>query len=145
MISQLRRLDSLLSQMPWDIAALALRLFPAWAFFASGLTKVDATGIKDSTWFLFEHEYALPLIPSALAAVMATCAELTLPILLALGFATRLSALGLLTMTVVIQTFVYPSAWPTHGLWAAAFLGVIAGGPGRLSVDRIVLGPQPSK
>ncbi|SLN43644.1 DoxX [Aquimixticola soesokkakensis] len=121
----------------WDIAALALRVFPASVFWASARTKVEGVAIKDSTYFLFEHEYALPLIPSDLAAVLATLAEHALPVLLVLGLATRLSALGLLGMTLVIQTFVYPDAWQTHGLWGACFAALIARGPGRLSLDHL--------
>jgi putative oxidoreductase len=116
--------------------ALMLRVFPALVFWQSGRTKVEGLSIKDSTWFLFEHEYALPLIPHEVAAVMATVAEHVLPALMIAGLLTRLSALGLLGMTAVIQVFVYPDAWMTHGLWAAALLGVVAFGPGRLSVDR---------
>lgn len=139
MLNLLKRADALLARMPWDIAGLALRLFPAWTFWASGQTKIEGFSIKESTYFLFEHEYALPLIPSKLAAVMATSAELTLPILLVLGFGTRLAALALLGMTTVIQVFVYPDAWPVHGIWAACFLGLISGGPGRLSLDALLL------
>ena len=94
--------------------------------------------IKDSTWFLFEQEYKLPLIPSDWAAVLATLAEHALPVALVLGLATRLSALALLGMTAVIQIFVYPEAWTTHGLWAACFLALIAQGPGRLSLDHLL-------
>ena len=115
--------------------ALALRVFPASVFWASGRTKVEGFSIADSTWFLFQHEYALPLIPSDWAAVAATLAEHLLPLLLVLGFGTRLAALGLLMMTLVIQIFVYPSAWQTHGLWAACLLALIAEGPGRWSLD----------
>ena len=71
----------------------------------------------------------------ACAAVLATVAEHVFPILLVLGLCTRLSALALLGMTTVIEVFVYPDAWPTHGLWAACFLALIAKGPGRLSLD----------
>ena len=131
-----RKINALLGRLPWDIAALALRVFPAAVFFASGQTKVDGWKIADSTWFLFEHEYALPLIPSDIAAVAATLAEHALPALLVLGLFTRLSAFGLLAMTAVIQIFVYPSAWQTHGIWAACFLAIIAMGPGRISLDR---------
>lgn len=67
---------------------------------------------------------------------MATLAEHALPVLLVLGLATRLSAIGLLGMTAVIQVLVYPGAWVTHGLWAACLLAVAARGPGRLSLDR---------
>lgn len=132
-----RRLAGLADQLPWDIAALALRLFPAAVFFTSGRTKVDGLfHIRDSTWFLFQMDYALPLIPPQVAAVMATTAEHLLPVLLVLGLLTRFAALGLLGMTLVIQTFVYPEAWQLHGTWAACFLALILRGPGRLSLDR---------
>jgi putative oxidoreductase len=61
-----------------------------------------------------------------------------LPALLIIGLATRLSALGLLVMTAVIQIFVYPDAWMTHGLWAAPLLAVVARGPGRWSLDHLL-------
>lgn len=131
--------NDLMGRIPQDIVSLALRIFPAMVFFQSGRTKVEGIfSIKESTWFLFEHEYALPLIPSNLAAVLATTAEHLLPILMILGLATRLSALGLLAMTAVIQIFVYPDAWVTHGLWAAALLAVVARGPGALSLDHLL-------
>lgn len=134
-----RQMNRLLERIPADVVALGLRIFPAMVFFQSGRTKVEGVfSIKDSTWFLFEHEYALPVIPSDVAAVLATVAEHVLPVLLILGLATRLSALGLLVMTVVIQVFVYPGAWVVHGLWAAALLAVAARGPGRLSLDRLL-------
>ncbi|MCF3974887.1 DoxX family protein [Paracoccus salsus] len=135
----IRRMNGLLDHIPHDAVALALRIFPAMVFLLSGRTKVDGIfTIKDSTWFLFEHEYALPVIPSELAAVMATLAEHVLPALLILGLATRLSALGLVGMTAVIQIFVYPGAWVTHGLWAAALLALAARGPGAWSLDRVL-------
>lgn len=136
LLAPLRRLNALAARLPWDLAALPLRLFPAAVFFASGQTKVDGWRIADSTWFLFEQEYALPLIPPAVAAVMAVIAEHLLPALLVLGLATRLAAAGLLGMTLVIQIFVYPEAWPTHGVWAACLIALIVAGPGRLSADR---------
>lgn len=125
------------SAIPDALVALMLRVFPALVFWQSGQTKVEGFAIKESTWFLFEHEYALPLIPHEAAAVMATVAEHLLPALLVLGLFTRLSAFGLLMMTAVIQIFVYPDAWMTHGLWAAALLAVAARGPGRWSVDHL--------
>ena len=131
-----RRLNALGDRAPYAIIGLALRLFPAAVFWASGRTKVEGWALADSTWFLFEHEYALPLIPSAWAAVLATLAEHLFPALLVLGLMTRASALALLAMTGVIQIFVYPEAWTTHGLWAACFLVLIRLGPGALSLDR---------
>lgn len=139
MFGLIRQINGLLARIPDDLVSLALRIFPAMVFFQSGRTKVEGLfSIKDSTWFLFEHEYALPLIPSNVAAVMGTTAEHVLPVLMILGLGTRLSALGLLAMTAVIQTFVYPDAWVTHGLWASALLAVVARGPGALSLDRLL-------
>jgi putative oxidoreductase len=131
------RLNRALAAIPAAPVALMLRVFPALVFLQSGRTKVEGFSIKDSTWYLFEHEYALPLIPPPVAAVMATVAEHVLPALLILGLFTRLSALGLLGMTAVIQIFVYPDAWMTHGLWAAALLAVAARGPGAWSADHL--------
>lgn len=131
------RLNRALVAIPAAPVALMLRVFPALVFLQSGRTKVEGFSIKDSTWFLFEHEYALPLIPPPVAAVMATVAEHVLPVLLILGLFTRLSALGLVGMTAVIQIFVYPDAWMTHGLWAAALLAVAARGPGAWSADHL--------
>jgi len=137
MIPLIRTLNAGFDRIPNDVVALALRLFPAMVFWQSGRTKVDGVfTISDSTWFLFEHEYALPVIPFEIAAVLATVAEHALPILLVLGLFTRFAALGLLVMTLVIQVFVYPGAWVIHGLWAAALLALVARGPGVLSVDR---------
>lgn len=126
---------ALMDRIPWSIPAFALRLFPAAVFWQSGRTKVEGFSLKQSTFFLFEHEYALPLIDFRLAAYLATIAEHVLPVLLVLGLATRFSALGLLVMTAVIQVLVYPGAWVTHGLWAACLLALIAKGPGVVSVD----------
>ena len=133
------RSNGLADRLPWEIAALALRLFPAAVFFTSGRTKVEGLfHIKDSTWFLFQTDYALPLVPPAMAAVMAATADHVFPVLLVLGLFTRVSALALMAMTLVIQVFVYPEAWQVHGLWIACFLALILRGPGRLSLDRML-------
>jgi putative oxidoreductase len=134
----LAKLNHWIARIPEAPVALMLRVFPALVFWQSGQTKVEGFAIKDSTWFLFEQEYALPLIPSELAAVLATFAEHLLPVLLILGLLTRLSALGLLGMTAVIQIFVYPDAWMTHGLWAAPLLALAARGPGGWSLDSLI-------
>src|SRR3990167_733749 len=134
----LAKLNHWIARIPEAPVALMLRVFPALVFWQSGQTKAEGFAIKDSTWFLFEQEYALPLIPSELAAVLATVAEHLLPVLLILGLLTRLSALGLLGMTAVIQIFVYPDAWMTHGLWAAPLLALAARGPGGWSLDSLI-------
>ena len=132
------RLNRLGDAIPYALVAFAARIFPAAVFWQSGRTKVDGLTIKAETVFLFEHEYALPILPPELAAKLATTAEHVLPILLVLGLMTRFSALGLLAMTAVIQIFVYPSAWATHGIWAACFLLLVARGPGAWSADALL-------
>lgn len=125
--------------LPDALVLLVARLGIASVFFMSGRTKVDGIlHITDSTYELFRTEYALPLIPAELAALSATWAEHVFPLLLVLGLGTRLSALGLLGMTLVIQVFVYPDAWPTHLSWAAILLPLIARGGGRWSMDALL-------
>jgi putative oxidoreductase len=134
----IRQTNGLASAIPQDVALLAVRVFPAMVFWQSARTKVDGFAIKESTYFLFEQVYALPLVPHAPAAVLATVAEHLFPVLLVLGLCARLSAFGLLIMTAVIQIFVFPDAWVTHGLWAAALLVTLSQGPGRLSLDHLL-------
>jgi putative oxidoreductase len=141
----LRRLNGAFGLIPQDLVALAARVFPAVVFWQSARTKVDGLTIKEQTYFLFEQVYALPVIPPRTAAVLATAAEHVLPVLLILGLMSRLSAFGLLVMTAVIQIFVFPAAWVTHGLWAAAFLVVLAQGPGRLSLDHLLGLDRPTR
>ena len=124
--------------LPDDLLLLVGRLGIASVFWLSGRTKVDGLiHISDSTYSLFADEYALPLIPSDLAAHLATYSEHLFSILLVLGLVTRLSALAFLGMTLVIEVFVYPDAWSTHLSWAAILLVLVAKGGGRFSLDRL--------
>lgn len=123
---------------PHWLLAIVARFAAATVFWRSGQTKVDGFALKDSTFLLFENEYDVPLLPPEIAAYMATIAEHLFPILLVVGFASRLSALALLGMTMVIQLFVYPSAWPTHVFWVMALGYVIARGPGPIALDHLV-------
>jgi putative oxidoreductase len=119
------------------LLAIAARFGIGAVFFLSGRTKVDGfLTVNDSAYTLFREEYKVPLLPPEFAAHMAAYAEHLLPVLLVLGLATRLSALGLLGMTAVIQVFVYPDAWPTHLTWAVALLYLVGRGAGPLSLDR---------
>ena len=92
--------------------------------------------VTDSAVELFRTEYRLPLVDPGLAAHAAAYAEHLFPLLLVLGFLTRGAALALLGMTLVIEVFVYPDAWPTHLSWAAPLLLLAARGGGAFSLDR---------
>jgi putative oxidoreductase len=135
-----QRLGDLANRLlPENLLLLVARLGIAAVFFQSGRTKVDGwLHITDSTYYLFETDYKLPLVPPHIAAHMATYAEHFFPILLVLGLGTRIGALGLLGMTTVIEVFVYPDAWPTHLSWAAILLPLIAKGGGAISLDRLL-------
>lgn len=125
--------------VPEWLIALLCRLGIAGVFFLSARTKVDGIiTLKEQTFTLFQYEYNLPLLPPDAAAYLATYAEHVLSIALVLGIMTRLSALGLLGMTLVIQVFVYPDAWPTHLVWAGPLIYLIGRGGGALSIDRLL-------
>lgn len=131
-----RAFHKLMSRQPvQDALLLMARIFPAAVFWQSGQTKVDGWQLNETALFLFQEEYRLPWIDPSLAAGMAALAEHLFPLLLWLGLGTRLAAGGLLMMTLVIQTLVYPDAWPTHGTWAVALALLVLHGPGRWSLD----------
>lgn len=120
-----------------DLVLLVSRIGIAAVFFYSGRTKVSGwLTVTDSAVGLFRDEYHLPLVDPAFAAHAAAYAEHLFPLLLVLGLGTRLAALALLAMTLVIEVFVYPDAWPTHLSWAAPLLLLAARGGGRVSLDR---------
>jgi putative oxidoreductase len=128
-----------------SLTQLALRLALALPFWRSGVLKWDGfLQLNDTAIFLFNSEFKLHLpggpygFPAPeIVAFAAGSAEIVLPILLVLGLASRLAGLGLLVMTVVVQLTV-PDGWPLHITWAAMALGVMAWGPGRLSLDHLI-------
>lgn len=131
--------DLIARLLPAPVISLIIRVAIAAVFFLSGRTKVEGLlDISDSTHSLFATEYQVPLIPSDIAAHLATYSEHLFPILIVLGLMTRFSALALLGMTLVIQIFVYPLGWPTHLLWAALLLYLVRFGAGPLSLDRLL-------
>jgi putative oxidoreductase len=135
----LAHLKDAAERLPYSLLALLCRWGAAANFWRSGRSKVHGLfSINESTFDLFREEYRVPFIPSDIAAVMATCAEHAFSILLVVGLASRLSALGLFGMTMVIQIFVYPENWPDHLLWSAVLVSVIARGPGQWSLDRLI-------
>ena len=125
-----------------SLTQLVLRFGLAVPFWRSGVNKWDGfLQLNDVAILLFSSEFQLhlpggpdPFPAPAVAAFAAGSAEILLPILLVLGLATRVSALGLLAMTLIVQLTV-PSGWPLHLTWAAMALAIMAWGPGRVSLD----------
>ena len=133
----LHRLAALAQRLtPHSLLALVARVALAGIFWASARTKVDGWfTVSDGAYALFREEYRLPILPPELAAQLATVSEHLFAALLLLGLCTRLSALALLGMTLVIQLFVYPDAWPTHLSWAGLMLYLAGRGGGWLALD----------
>jgi putative oxidoreductase len=124
-----------LARFPLALIQLAMRIAVGAVFFKSGLLKINSWEFAIK---LFEDEYKVPFIEPVLAARLATFNELTVPILLFVGLATRLATLPLLGMILVIQIFVYPNAWVDHLLWGSILVFLLTRGPGPLSLDEMI-------
>ncbi len=124
------------------LTLLGFRLYVAWVFFASGLTKIQSWS---STLYLFEDEYAVPLLSPELAAYLGTAAELVLPVLLAIGLLTRPAALALFVFNIV-AVIAYPYLFTIEGaggfwqhvVWGAMIWTVFVFGPGKFSLDYLL-------
>jgi putative oxidoreductase len=133
-----KRAIAWMEAIPYWFVAIITRIAIAGVFWQSGQTKVDGFHLSQSAVELFRSEYQLPLTDPVVVAYAAAIAEHLFPVLLVVGLATRFSALALLGMTLVIEIFVYPDAWPTHGTWAACFLLLMTRGPGPVSLDHLI-------
>lgn len=145
----IQRVIACFARTPESLIAALGRFSIAAVFWKSGQTKIEGFAldivdgtfelglphVSDSAFALFRHEYQLPLVSPEIAAPLAAIAEHVFPFLLLIGLATRFSAAALLVMTLVIQVFVYPGAYPTHGVWATVLLYLMARGGGLLSID----------
>ena len=128
-----------------SLVQLVMRVALAVPFWKSGILKWSGfLKLSDTAVTLFTDEFMLHLpggpyhypVP-AVMAFLSGCGEIMFPVLLVLGFATRFAALGLLFMTLIVELTV-PDGWPIHITWAAMALGIMAWGPGRISVDYLM-------
>jgi putative oxidoreductase len=124
-----------LERFPLSIIQLAMRVGVGAVFFKAGLLKYNSW---EFTVQLFRDEYKVPLLDPAVAARVAMIQELTVPLLLFAGLATRIATVPLLGMIAVIQTFVYPNAWTEHLVWASMLVFLLTRGPGTLSLDHLI-------
>jgi putative oxidoreductase len=124
---------ALLEHFPMAILQLLFRISIAAVFWNSGLTKIASW---QTTVVLFRDEYRVPVLPPEVAASLAAAVELTCPVLLVLGFMTRLATLPMLGITFVIEAFVYPEDWIEHLTWASLLLFTLTRGAGPISLDR---------
>jgi putative oxidoreductase len=126
-----------------DIFKLFVRLYVANAFFKAGWLKFNNW---DSTLYLFEEEYQVPIIPWEFAAYLATAAEIILPILLLLGLASRLVASKLFLFNIMAVVS-YPVLWNggfyDHKLWGVMLLITVIFGPGKFAADSWIFSKKP--
>jgi putative oxidoreductase len=128
-----------------SVFALLTRIYVSWVFLKSGWLKISAW---DQTISLFQDEYRVPLLPPTVAALAGTAGELAFPILLILGLAGRLSALGLFAvnaLAVISYAHVllqegFEAAIGQHYLWGFMLLMLTIYGPGDYSLDRLLRG-----
>ena len=125
-----------LAEQLQPLFALALRLYVARVFFASGLVKLQNW---NSTLALFENEYHVPVLPPHIAAYFGAGAEICLPLLLALGLGTRFVAIAMFVFNIV-AVISYPdlsgAGLKDHMLWGALLLVTLVYGPGKFALDR---------
>jgi putative oxidoreductase len=123
------------------VADLALRLYVANVFWKAGLVKIQSWS---STLYLFQYEYAVPLLPPTAAAYLGTGIELAFPVLLVLGLAGRLAAAVLFVfniMAVVSYPTLNAAGVADHQLWGLLLAVLVVRGPGALSLDRLLWPP----
>ncbi|HMV20679.1 MAG: DoxX family protein [Betaproteobacteria bacterium] len=129
-ISGLERLSPLVD--------LLIRIVVATVFFKSGLSKIDSW---DTTLLLFENEYAVPFLPSEIAAYVGTAVELAMPVLLVLGLGTRAAAAVTFVFNI-IAVLSYPDLGEAglrdHQYWGIFLLVILLHGPGSLSIDHFI-------
>ncbi|WP_026603603.1 DoxX family protein [Methylomonas sp. 11b] len=112
-----------------------LRCWVAYAFWVSGLLKLQSW---DSTLYLFENEYAVPLLSAEFAAMLGTAVELAGPLLLAIGLFGRGAAV-LMFLFNLVAVISYPDLGAAgieqHKVWGIMLLVCMLQGPGKLSLD----------
>ena len=118
--------------IPLSLVQLAARVAVAHVFWQSAQTKLASWPV---TLQLFAMEYRIPVLDPAVAAPLATAAEITGSVLIFFGLFARLGALMLLGVTATIQIFVYPENWAEHLIWASMLFLVFARGAGVVSLD----------
>ncbi len=134
MISLYNALSAFAISIVTPLANLWARIYVGMVFFRSGQAKLADF---EETIEFFADDWALPFLPAEPAAYLATAGELILPVLLILGLFTRVGALGLLVMAIVIQVFVFPLN--EHYYWMIILALLVGQGGSKLSVDHWLL------
>jgi len=126
---------ALLERVPFSLIQLAMRFAIGFVFFNAGLLKARSFEFAVK---LFAQEYRLPILPPELAAQLAMAVELSMPVLLFVGLATRFAVLPLLGMTLIIVTLVYPASWVESLLWGSVLVTLLTRGAGVFSLDHLI-------
>ncbi|VEI77034.1 DoxX [Mannheimia haemolytica] len=130
---------------------LVLRLFLAYEFIEAGLEKLNG-----ENWFAsIQESFPFPfnVLPADLNWVVATGAEIILPILLVLGLFTRFSAIGLMILTAVAWYAVHAgngynvcdNGYKMALIYLVMLVPVLMQGAGALSLDFLLQKKHPTK
>ena len=150
------KLVALCGLFPYALIGLGMRLIMARVFFELGQAMIDGPAVplwsfggianfsivlpvyvKDATFQLFETQYAALPIASTTTAYVFAYAQFVFPICLAIGFATRFAALGLVILTTLMVVYLMPDIWTMHAYWILILLALVRFGPGAASVDAL--------
>lgn len=122
---------------------LAARIYVSMIFFRAGLLKLGDWG---STLALFHDTYKVPVLSPDLAAYVGTFGEVVFPVLIVFGLAGRFSAAALFVVNVMAVVsypdlfgFECPAGLNSHYYWGAILLMLVVFGPGKLSLDSLIL------
>ena len=134
-VARVQSVFSALNTLPlWPLQTIA-RIAVGSVFYKAAILKIRSPEI---TLVLFRDEYQVPFLSYDVAAQLAIMAEMGGAVLLLAGLFTRLATLPLFGTIIVIQLFVYPSAWVEHLTWSTALLLILMRGPGPLSLDYLL-------
>ena len=126
-----------------SLASFIARIWIGYVFLKAGILKLM---YWQGTLTLFAYEFDVPLLPPHLAAILGTGGEIIFPILVILGFGSRLMILGLFLVNAIAVAS-YPTLWTADGLmgllqhinWGIILLLLTCYGSGKWSIDHFLL------
>lgn len=142
-------IDRFVAHIPEFVVNIAMRLIIFKIFWSSVQVKISGAtfygqhfafwNIKKNAFLLFDFGYNVPLIPSSLATYIVTFSEFFFALFILLGLFTRLSAVALLVMTLIIEVYVHPQFWwSVHVFWVIILVYIMKYGGGTVSLDNLL-------
>ncbi len=117
-----------------------VRLYLASTFLFLGLDKIQNW---DTTLFLFQNDYQIPLVSHSIATVLAIAIQIACPVMLVLGYGTRFAAL-ILFVTTLMSNFFYQQ-YVEYNYWMLVLAMLMCYGADKFSLDCYMLGKLKAK